>query len=1437
MKKFLFFVSALAGLFLAASCQQENLEPVVEGGVTYTISLPETVQTKGQSGYDEYDLYYEVYRTADVTELQSANLLFEKKVEMQGNQTTLTLDLLNDQSYTILFWANKKGVDYFDLSDLRKVTVKQATSNNNDRDAFCGKDVLVNFDAADSKTVQLTRPFAQLNIATVVPAEAEIGYDITPKYSFVKVSNIPVTYNVSNGTVTGDTEVSFDKNTVPTGKKVTVNTDEYNLVAMNYVLVPAGNVSVYYEIETANGTVKNTINNVPLKVNYRTNIIGNLLTSNADYTVEILPGFATEEFYGPEFVQEPVYDSETKTYTVTNYYELLWVADQVNTGKKDFYGETVQIAADIDLENKPWTPIGISTTVCFKGTFEGVAMSKADNGYPTIKNLYIDNGNCSGFFTVLCNGGKIRNINFDGAKISGERQLGVVAGQIYGNLETPVVENVTVENVQITAVPAFDGQYYDNGDKVGGIAGLVGQEAYVANCTVKNVTLKAYRDMGGIVGSTQNGYPSKLTDNTVEDLTFIVTSFYHDSYKPDNDGTIPESGNYASIRGGRRSNANDKIENNTGDDITLHKVLTEEAEGGIYDSEAKTYTVTSPAGLANALSGSGAAGAGDHTIEIVGDLDMTGIDWTPINVDGYHGADIVTVEGNGATITGLDGALFAGGFAGGSGIVIKDLTIKDAYMIADNTQGYGAFVNCADSMDEITLINCHLINSTIITPNDGAADSRIGGLVGWTAGYGNQNDGPVDSYITIKECSVTGCTIKGAGSIGAICGHAGANKATFTTIENCTVTDNNLISTDDGGWRVGTVVGTANNGQCVINNITSSGNTLSQTDKTAPFWHTDLYGRFVPAGTGSLTIDGVAMSDVAPALVEGYSALYARESEYFVYDLAGFKDLWAFLDASKSRHPYDRTFNIMNDIDANGWTWESLNVLPDSETFVGLVLDGNGKTISNLVIAGEGMLNMASAGSVIKNITMDNVTNNSEGHNAAIFWGSVYSSVSFDNVHVKNSAVNGLCNTGAFVGGTYEPNNLVVTFKDCSVENSAIVAAGYNGQDPTGASGFLGKAFAASKVVFEGTNSIDDATTITNQNGLVGGKVYGYTAMIDGAFVGTDACDTFTDWNGLEYAAKVGTEVYDSITEAVENAKAGDIVTLISDLTLTETLTLPAGITFNGNGKQIEGTISAAGDLTLEGHTKVTSFSAGFSGNTITIEEGACLEVTGSGRCTFGYANTFDIKGELTDAKTADKTKIQPSLIIPAGLSVTGGNGFTLNVKDAYVQIGSTTSKNSAANGTFTLNIENSIAEFTSQLTFSEPTSGKTPEFNLNIKNSVVTMGTKLIAAAPGCNIKVDNSTVNIATYFRNSGKFELVNGSVLTGSTIQFGENGGNDGETIVDNSKFTINATSAGHALDGKGTGSLTIKNGAEAIVDYFKAMTVSVDATSTFTGTEVQ
>ena len=330
---------------------------------------------------------------------------------------------------------------------------------------------------------------------------------------------------------------------------------------------------------------------------------------------------------------------------------------------------------------------------------------------------------------------------------------------------------------------------------------------------------------------------------------------------------------------------------------------------------------------------------------------------------------------------------------------------------------------------------------------------------------------------------------------------------------------------------------------------------------------------------------------------------------------------------------------------------------------------------------------------------------------------------------------------------------------------------------------------------------------------------------------------------GTEYnvvvdpVAKIGNTEYDTLEEAFEAAQAGSIVTVLRNVTLTEQLELPAGITFNGNGKQINGTIYAGGDLTFAGHTKVTLFSASFYNRTITIGEGACLEVTGTGRVTLGYGNTFNITGTIEDAKTADKTTIQPSLIIPGGISITGGNNAAFNVTNAYVQIGKTSSKNSAANGKFTLNFDNSIAEFTNQFTLSEPTGGNNPTFNMNIENSVFTTSAKLCVAAPNSNVVIDNSTVTLGSNIRNSGKFTLKNGSVLTGSTIQFGENGGNDGTITVDNSTLTIDASSTGHAFDGKGVGSIVLKNGANASVAYYKAMTITKDETSNFTGEEVK
>ncbi len=258
---------------------------------------------------------------------------------------------------------------------------------------------------------------------------------------------------------------------------------------------------------------------------------------------------------------------------------------------------------------------------------------------------------------------------------------------------------------------------------------------------------------------------------------------------------------------------------------------------------------------------------GDTVIELLDDINMTGKSWTPVSVDGYNGQGVITLNGNGKTITGLSAPLFAGGFAGKSGIVIKDLTIADADINdTTNDQGIGAFINCVDSMTRIELDNCHLKNSKIVS----TGGARVGGLIGWTSGYNKPNDGPVDTKVTLTNCSVENVTIEAKGSVGGLIGHAGANPATYHTITGCTVKDSTLKCTETGkSWRVGDLVGTANVGQVTVDAATSaSQNTLTQENADPQEPEGSIFGRKEVGKAGLVIIDnkvvaaGTAYGDI-----------------------------------------------------------------------------------------------------------------------------------------------------------------------------------------------------------------------------------------------------------------------------------------------------------------------------------------------------------------------------------------------------------------------------------------------------------------------------------------------------------------------------------------------------------------------------------------------
>ena len=356
---------------------------------------------------------------------------------------------------------------------------------------------------------------------------------------------------------------------------------------------------------------------------------------------------------------------------------------------------------------------------------------------------------------------------------------------------------------------------------------------------------------------------------------------------------------------------------------------------------------------------------GDTVIELLDDINMTGKNWTPVGVDGYHGQGVITLNGNGKTITGLSAPLFAGGFAGKSGIVIKDLTIAGADINdTTNNQGIGAFINCVDSMTRIELDNCHLKNSKIVS----TGGARVGGLIGWTSGYNNQNDGPVDTKVTLTNCSVENVTIEAKGSVGGLIGHAGANPATYHTITGCTVKDSTLKCTETGkSWRVGDLVGTANVGQVTVDAATSaSQNFLTQENASTQKPEDSIFGRKEVGTDGLMIIDnkvvaaGTAYGDIVnknanEVLVEVSKGHWVKPKEDTVA-MIGAKEYPTLTAAINEANTGD-TVKLVNNVTENV-------TIPATKT---ITLDLNGMTLTNVddhTILNNGNLTIMGTGRV-----------------------------------------------------------------------------------------------------------------------------------------------------------------------------------------------------------------------------------------------------------------------------------------------------------------------------------------------------------------------------------------------------------------------------------------------------------------------------------------
>ena len=329
MKKILLGLVAAAAL-LATSCDKNLQEgPVAADGtakVSVNLKFPE-IQTRAYSdGTTATQLQYAVY------EKTSGGLVLIDALThsiVKGNAETINISkqvdfqLVTGRTYTFVFWAGAPSdgdwispytVEFVTDGATMTATYSNANTSNtmaNDErlDAFFAsvKDKTITGDV--QMTVELTRPFAQINVGT---SDFEIAKEMgaAPNRSYITVKNAYKQLDLVSGDVK-DEEASpiqfaygqiagttYDNNNKGAEAFPILG---YDYLAMAYVLASQNHEVAeiefaYVKDKDATTRVVRTVGSVPIQRNHRTNMFGQVLTSNASLNVIIVPEYEKPDY-------------------------------------------------------------------------------------------------------------------------------------------------------------------------------------------------------------------------------------------------------------------------------------------------------------------------------------------------------------------------------------------------------------------------------------------------------------------------------------------------------------------------------------------------------------------------------------------------------------------------------------------------------------------------------------------------------------------------------------------------------------------------------------------------------------------------------------------------------------------------------------------------------------------------------------------------------------------------------------------------------------------------------------------------------------------------------------------------------------------------------------------------------------------------------------
>ncbi len=518
-KKLLFGMFAAAVMLFATSCQKEDLTLGEETVVSFTLEQA-GIETRAYSdGTNATTLTYAVYEANSTEPLITS----DNEVPFSGKKATVSLNLVTGKSYDIIFWADAPVAEgeiapYTFDADAQTITVDytDATSQDENRDAFFAAVKGLVVDGPASKVVELRRPFAQLNIgATDTTEAADAGF--IPKQSSVTVSNVYNTLNLLDGTVSEPVKMTFGLADIPGKETFPVNGVKY--LSMNYLLVAGKEtVDIAFTATEENGSnkIQRTYTNVPVQRNYRTNIYGKILTSTVEIIVETESEFAEPDYDQKqterELVEEGVWkEKETDDYIITNTTGFVSVLTRICQDGGDFYLES-----DIDMTGVEFSPIITGDNaegpkilidgqghkivgLKYNGDVTNAGLLQKAGTNTVIRNLIIENAEMTttGTFAggiVGYNYGKIINCHIVGGSFTAANSAGAITG--IQNTGGKII-GCTVKNAEVIA----------NGFAAGSIIGNNAGGGHVVACRAENVAVGGTAtNIGGITGINNAGY-------------------------------------------------------------------------------------------------------------------------------------------------------------------------------------------------------------------------------------------------------------------------------------------------------------------------------------------------------------------------------------------------------------------------------------------------------------------------------------------------------------------------------------------------------------------------------------------------------------------------------------------------------------------------------------------------------------------------------------------------------------------------------------------------------------------------------------------------------------------------------------------------------------------------------------------------------------------